>query len=506
MKKIIILFIGVLFMSKLNAQDISDAVRYSLDEVQGTARFRALSGAFGALGGDLSAVSINPAGSAIFNRSYTSFTINNINIDNNAYFNTSSINGSSDSKFDLNQAGAVFVFNNTNTNSPWKKLALSIAYDKIGNFDNNWYAQGINSSSISNYFLDYAQGKRLDEISALNGEILEDAYIDIGSVYGYGHQQAFLGYETFLIEPNQSTDDNTGYFSNIAGSQFDQAYTYTSRGYNGKLSFNAGSQYRDNLYLGVNLNSHFINYERYTFLNELNNNVNSLVTDVDFENNLYTTGTGFSFQLGAILKLSSELRAGLAYQSPTWYRITEENSQSLGTFIDDGNGRESIYIEPDLVNVFPDYTLQTPGKITGSLAYVFNEDGLLSFDYSRKDYSNTKFKPTSDDYFASQNALIENRLKAANTYRIGAEYRLDRLSLRGGYRFEESPYANEDFYGNLTGYSVGLGYSFGNFKMDLTYDRFDRDEGSTLYAAGNLNSATIENQNSRLTFTVGFTL
>jgi len=42
-------------------------LRYSTGETEGTARFKSMSGAFGALGGDMSAVSINPAGSAIFN-------------------------------------------------------------------------------------------------------------------------------------------------------------------------------------------------------------------------------------------------------------------------------------------------------------------------------------------------------------------------------------------------------------------------------------------------------
>ena len=506
MKKIIVLFIGVISMSNLYAQDISDAVRYSQDEVQGSARFRALSGAFGALGGDLSAVSINPAGSAIFNRSYASFTISHNDIQNDAFFNINEVNASSDSKFDMSQAGGVFVFNNRDANSPWKKLTLGIAYDKTGNFDNNWYAEGINSRSVANYFLDFAQGKRLADISALGNETLEEAYIDIGSAFGYGHQQAFLGFESFIIEPDENSDDNTSYFSNVAGSQFDQAYTYASRGYNGKISFNIASQYKEKLYLGLNLNSHFLNFERSTFLNEFNTNSNSIVTDIDFDNNLQTIGTGFSFQLGAILKLTKELRAGVTYQSPTWYRITDETFQSIGTIIEDGNGTQSVLIQPNIINLFPDYTLQTPGKITGSLAYVFSDEGLLSFDYSRKDYGNAQFKPTSDGFFASQNTIIENQLKAANTYRIGGEYRFDRLSLRGGYRFEESPYVDEDFYGNLTGYSLGLGYSLGSFKMDLTYDRFDRDEGNALYATGDLNPATVQNQNSTVTFTLGFSL
>ena len=94
---------------------------------------------------------------------------------------------------------------------------------------------------------------------------------------------------------------------------------------------------------------------------------------------------------------------------------------------------------------------------------------MISFDYSRKDYGNTKFKPTSDSYFASQNNLMSDALKSASTYRFGGEYRYKQISFRGGYRFEESPYEDDTFYGDLTGFSLGLGYSFGNFKVDLAF-------------------------------------
>ena len=45
----------------------ADAVRLATDNLTGTARFRAMSGAFGAVGGDPSAMMINPAGAAIYN-------------------------------------------------------------------------------------------------------------------------------------------------------------------------------------------------------------------------------------------------------------------------------------------------------------------------------------------------------------------------------------------------------------------------------------------------------
>lgn len=505
MKKLTILVMGVLSMSNIMAQDISDALRYSQDEIQGTARFRALSGAFGALGGDMSAVSINPAGSAVFTRSHASISLSNLNTDNDiSYFNGRS--ASSDSKIDINQAGAAFVFQNTDESSSWKKFVLSIAYDKTANYDDQWSASGTNTNSIDDYFLAYAQGLRLDEISAFPGESIQDAYAEIGSFYGFGNQQAFLGYESFILEPGSDTDENTVYTSNIASGTFNQRYNYAARGYNGKFSFNAATQYEDKLYLGINLNTHFINYERYTYLNESNSNEGSLITNVNFENDLLTTGNGFSFQLGAILKLTKELRAGFTYNSPTWFTITEETSQSISTFATDSEGSFTNSITPNIINIFPNYRLQSPGKITGSLAYVFGEQGLISFDYSRRDHTKTKFRPTSDAFFASQNDIMNSIFKTANSYRVGGEYKIKQVSLRGGYRFEESPYADDSFYGDLTGYSLGIGYNFGNTKLDLTYDQAQRITNNELYSVGLTDAATLDTNNSNITLTLGFNL
>ncbi|WP_298899712.1 outer membrane protein transport protein [uncultured Psychroserpens sp.] len=505
MKKLTILVIGVLSMSNIMAQDISDALRYSQDEIQGSARFRALSGAFGALGGDMSAVSINPAGSAIFSRSHASISLSGLNIDNDVtYFNGQST--SSDSKTDINQGGAAFVFSNNNENSPWRKFVLSVAYDKTANYDDQWSANGQNTNSIDSYFLAFAQGKRLDEISAFPGETISEAYGEIGAFFGFGNQQAFLGYESFILEPDANTDENTIYTSNIAPGTFNQNYNYTSRGYNGKVSFNASAQYDDRLYLGINLNTHFINFERFTSFNESNSNTGSLVTNVGFDNNLLTTGNGFSFQLGAILKLTNELRAGFTYNSPTWLTISEETSQYVETVRNDGSGNISTFINPNIINIFPDYRLQSPGKITGSLAYVFAEQGLLSFDYSRRNFKNTKFRPTSDAFFAAQNDIIDDVFKIANTYRVGGEYKVKQFSFRGGYRFEESPYEDDTFYGDLTGYSLGLGYNFGNTRLDITYDQAERTINNQLYSVGLTDAATLDTNNSNITLTLGFNL
>ena len=511
MKKLIFLAIAIIPMSFIQAQNISDALRYSNDEIQGTARFRALSGAFGALGGDMSAVSINPAGSAIFSYSHASVSLIASDIQNDAsYFN--GFDSSSNSDVDLNQAGAAIVLRSKNDDSDWKKIVIGFAYDKTNNFEESWNASGTNNNSIDSYFLANAQGLRLDEISAFPDETYSEAYSDIGSAYGYGHQQAFLGYESFIIEAENNTDDNTAYFSNIVGNSFDQDYAYTSTGYNGKFSFNFATQYNDNLYLGINLNSHFIDFESGTRFLETNNETGAVINEVYFENGLSTTGNGFSFQLGGIAKLSDEFRVGLSYASPTWYRIQDESIQYIEAYSDDGiplldgSTFTSAIIDPNIVNIFSEYKLQTPAKFTGSLAYIFGKDGLISFDYSRKDYSKIKFKPTSDTYFADQNDIISDNLKSAATYRFGGEYKVKQLSFRGGYRFEESPYKNESTIGDLTGYSLGLGYNFGNTRLDLTYDNSERETNYQLFDVGLTDSVNLNTDNTNFTLSLSFNL
>ncbi|MFI1770942.1 outer membrane protein transport protein [Thalassobellus citreus] len=503
MKKLNLLFIGLLSMSTIYAQDISDALRYSQDEIQGSARFRALSGAFGALGGDMSAVSLNPAGSAVFSQSHASFSIDiaDSNNDTNYFGNLEATN---DSNFNLNQGGAAFVFK-SNSNSPWRKFTLAVAYEQTNNHDNNWrsYGTNTNNQSIDLYFLNYADGVRLGDISLIGDEYIEEAYQDIGNSFGFQHQQAFLGYQAYILNPDVDDDNNTSYFSSLTDGDFTHDYFYSSTGYNGKVSFNMAAQYEDNLYLGINLNSHFIDYQRSNSLRETNErelNNSSSLNLIDFDNNLSTIGNGFSFQLGGILKLSPEFRVGITYDSPTWYTIEEETTQ----YINSNEANSDIGFIADIVNVYPQYKLQTPGKITGSLAYIFAKQGLISFDYSKKDYGATKFKPEND--YADLNRDIPNVLTSASTYRLGGEYKVKQISFRGGYRFEESPYADGVTVGDLTGFSLGLGYNFGNTKLDITFDQSERSFETPLYNVGLTDTANIDSVNSNITLSLSFNI
>ena len=58
------------------AQSIEDVLRFTRSELKGSARYVSMGGAFQALGGDLSAVSGNPAGAAVFLNSELGVTLN----------------------------------------------------------------------------------------------------------------------------------------------------------------------------------------------------------------------------------------------------------------------------------------------------------------------------------------------------------------------------------------------------------------------------------------------
>ena len=95
-----------------------------------------MAGAFGALGGDLTSISINPAGSSVFLYSEIGGTLTqNTKVVESNYFGNLISQTGNNQKFD--QVGAVFVFNNSNIESQWTKLSVGINSHRVSKFDQN---------------------------------------------------------------------------------------------------------------------------------------------------------------------------------------------------------------------------------------------------------------------------------------------------------------------------------------------------------------------------------
>ncbi|MFT5986297.1 MAG: hypothetical protein ACI825_001799, partial [Planctomycetota bacterium] len=183
MKKNILILTTLLVVGLSNAQNVQDVVRSSTDEPIGTARYLAMSGAFTALGGDLTSVGINPASSAVFLSGSGSVTLGILDKSNDTFYGNTLARGI-ETDAALNQAGGVFVFNHQDENSPWKKFTIGLNFDNTNNYDNFLTANGLSNTSISNFFLNAAQGIPLELLQLQGVETITELYSFLGETEG----------------------------------------------------------------------------------------------------------------------------------------------------------------------------------------------------------------------------------------------------------------------------------------------------------------------------------
>ncbi len=92
MKKICYLIgSALLFSAGLNAQSVYDVTTFSNSDLNGTARFIGMGGAMGALGGDISTMSTNPAGIGVYRSNDLMVTFGTTNNVSKANFGNSSL-------------------------------------------------------------------------------------------------------------------------------------------------------------------------------------------------------------------------------------------------------------------------------------------------------------------------------------------------------------------------------------------------------------------------------
>ena len=467
-----------------NSQTLEDVFRYSSFYNEGTARFNSLGGAFGALGGDLSAISINPASSTIFNDSEFGVTLNykNLKISNRLNNNKTS---SKNDFFSYGGAGVVLVYEKRNSK-------FSVAYNNhtLGDFDSSFYVSGKNNNGIDNYFLYYADGIPSSDLLIYDDETSQSVYTYLGDNFGFADQQAFLGYQSFII--NDSGDENNNYFSNALYNNLDQNLDIFRTGKHFKHSINLGFSYNNHVFTGININIHETLFEETKVFEEFGYANNSNVQRVFFKEDLLAYGTGFSFQLGSIIKIK-QLRVGLSYSTPTILNIEEENSQIIETDIIEKDGLTTYRIDPNTINVYDEYELKLPSKSLFSLAYIFGTRGLLSFDYEITKFNNTKFDDNNgnDMYLNSLNYSINKNVAGmSESIRFGGEYRIKNLNLRAGYFSYKGP--DLDLKNKIRGLSAGIGINYGYLDVDIGITKYNDFVKNRLYTRGLTNKYDID--------------
>jgi hypothetical protein len=491
MKKSAIFLIMFLSVVSAKAQNIDDALRYSQVFYSGSARFMSMGGAFTALGGDLSAISLNPAGTAVFRSSEFSLTPQ-------LYYNTTSSvwNGSKSkdaaSLFNLNQIGIVSNIISTNNEKGLVNLNIAYSYNRTNNFTENITISGIsNNSSMADFWASQANGYNTSELPP-----------DLNSAY-----------ETGLIDP--ITGSNTSYGTTFSHYGDNPYSTYgqeikrviTNTGYSGEHSFSIGANISNKFFLGTTLGIDRIKYTGH--FEHLESDINNAI--FDFKNFTYTdhleaTGTGYSLKLGAIIKPVEFLRIGLAVQSPTIYRITENYYYDLSTHFDSKINNIDSY--ESSFNSSYKYTLTTPFRVNAGLAFQIKKLAILSADYELVDYSMSRFSNAIDNQgFSTENGDIRDNYKSASNLRFGAELRLSNLYLRGGYSYYGKAFKPSTDNKNLDYNSVsfGVGFRQQNFYFDLGCAMLSSNRLYFMYSdPGYLESAAIATTRNTFTATFGY--
>ena len=146
MRFIIIIFVLVYNVS--NCQDINDAINYSFENQIGNSRFTSMSGAFGALGGNLSAISINPASSSVFEVSRFG---GSIALESNKLKSNFLENENTEKESTLHyQGGIVYVFKNY-SDGKLDKFSFGINYQTQNSFNDRHLITGLSDKSVDEF-------------------------------------------------------------------------------------------------------------------------------------------------------------------------------------------------------------------------------------------------------------------------------------------------------------------------------------------------------------------
>ena len=457
-----IAFLLLLTSFSASAQNEMDALRYSFSEPGGTARFSSMGGAFGALGGDFSSLSINPAGLGVFRSSEITITPSLGYQASETKF-LGQMEDEMKYNFDLNNIGVVFSIPTSAKTGEggWQFVNLAFGMNRHTNFNNRWVARGFNNtSSLMTSFLEQARRE--------------------GSVENLNDFNTGLAWDTYLLD----MDDGV-FFVDMPDGQVSQRMTVNNSGYIREFVASVGANYNDIFYIGASVGLPSVSYSFKSIFEETDTrNVSSYFKSLTYTDNFSTSGTGFNFKFGGIIRIQNYVRLGATIHTPTFFNLTDKYDTSI---------RSDLNLDPES---YPDYTdaakfaqspkgefkyeLNTPLKAIGSLGLLFGTTGLISLDYEYIDY--TKARLRSDDYsFSDENTAIKQSLNAQHNIRLGGEVRINPLFLRAGYGLYSSPYQEGINDGKRNILSAGIGIRERYYSLDFSYSYGFYSEDYALY-------------------------
>lgn len=541
------------------AQSPFDAYKMSQPDLKGTARFMSMGGAFGALGGDLSTLSQNPAGIGVYRRSDFGFTL-----DLDCQSIKAATQGESTTtdrtKLLLNNIGAVAAIRLDSEIVP--NFNIGFTYNKASSF-NRKYAGNVPhlQTSLSNYAAGIANGEGVTTGDLTSTPTFNPYYPDDGNYAA--SWMSILGYQGWLISPSGNPDNphwDGQMGTNTKGSGY---FDMFEKGGIDEYNIALGGNIANTVFWGMDFGITDMRYRMESIWGEnLQNAYVNNRSDVEAQTELYnyyeTHGTGLNYKIGLIVKPVQALRIGFAIHTPTWYHVDEsyygaiDYSYSANSGIQDPTSYAETNDGYDATN---SYRYVSPWKFIASAAGIIGDRMILSADYEWTSYSSMRFKTSSgywdygwgyddwwddpwykgatksldtNDPYYYNNSDIRDTFTKSSTLRVGAEFRVTpQFSLRAGYCYVSSPIRSKALdgqvpiytYGTMPQYvmdrstnyiTCGLGYKYQKFYIDAAYvykhltsdyHAFPQDEANPTIASP---TARITTDNSQIVLSMGF--
>ena len=509
MKKIILTIVALASYSYMMAQTEYDALKTTQSDIIGTARYMSMAGAFGALGGDASAIKDNPAGLGIYRRSEVVGTLNLSLQNSEATWNGKTSN---DNLYKVGFNNLSYILSNqTRSDNGLLNSNWSFSYNRLKNFNRNLRISGnASTSSLSDYmaYVTYNAERTTNSIFHAADLIYDNQDVPFLSI---------MGLAAHLIA--EQTD---GWKSDLTkGETVAPTYISQERGGINEYSLGWGGNFDNTFFLGVTGNIQTVDYNINSSYSEVFNNRFGGFT---LKNSFSASGVGINLKVGGIVMPTDFWRLGFSINTPTFYALTHSYKSNIQSDFYSSFEAATVSGQSDNYGSY-DFQLQSPAELTLSTAFILRNQGLISFEYVFKDYTTNKFSPKAGDNYdyTSENDGMKDMLDKSHTLKVGAEYKLtDNFSLRAGYAYTTNATKSganqlvlynttrndaEYFNHNNTKYlTAGFGYREAGWFLDFAYVRKTIDETFYPYNSKitSVNGASVITNNNNLVATLGF--
>lgn len=526
----------------INAQDAFDVLQMSQTELRGTSRFQSMAGAFGALGGDLSTLTQNPAGIGVYRSSDLGITMS---VDCNSV--KAGVDKMKETRFNINNVGYVGAIRLNSETVP--NLNFGFTYNRLQSF-NRHYVGGVADipTSMSNFIAD-----EFVNVNP-NGPFTDADLYWTDDFNPYFDGNAPWAAVTTFDMPTKTygyvgiINANDGYMQGLFGDATtgNAYYEVDERGHADEYNIGFGGNVANKLYFGLDFGILDLDYRSFQAYEEDLTNAYVMTDDEDLYqspisnhntradwglyNYLHSEGTGVNFKLGLIWRPTQALRIGAAFHTPTFYdmRDTYYVEASLKAYQDGNQLYSATKGSNDGYDYSSNYTISTPWRFMGSVAGVIGTQGIISLDYEYVANQTMRIGDDRGHNYPDVTYNVKDYFKPSHIIRLGAEYRVNpSWSLRAGYSYKTTQvkkgvddydyniitvgtnptYQYDNTVQNIT---CGVGYRYKSFYSDVAYVHNIRESVYNAFSPINDEygyepnvSADVKNNNNRISLTLG---